>query len=179
MNLAELDKKVNFDQLEKDIQESKENGGTGNFPELPKGYYIVVIEKLELGETKDHRPMVKWQFRTVDAATTEDLESSGVDTNKLDNAEALHFFDTFKGKKKPLLFMNRVIYGTKNDGNMIQSVIGWMEKLECDFPIVFKGYQDFSELIMDVAEDIDGVEMLVFYDKDAFNNVSIIEVYGD
>ena len=176
MNWAQLDKKVDFDKLNDDIKEAKENGGTGDYKELPPGYYIVTIEKLELGETKDHRPMVRWQFRTVDAATQEDLEASDI---KDDNFAATNFFDTYNGKKKPCLFMNRVVYGTKNDGNMIQSVIGWLEKLECEFPITFESYSQFNDLIMDVAEDIDGVEMLVKYDEKAFNNVSIVEVYGD
>ena len=35
MDLAALDEKVNFDELNKDIKEAAENGGTGEFPELP------------------------------------------------------------------------------------------------------------------------------------------------
>lgn len=68
LDLEALDAKVNFDELDKDIKEAAENGGTGEFPELPAGVYFVNMENLELGETKDGRPMVKWQFRVIDAA---------------------------------------------------------------------------------------------------------------
>ena len=73
--------------------------------------------------------------------------------------------------------MNRVIYGTKNDASMIQSVEGWLAKLECDFPTHFESYSQFNDVLLDVAEDVDGLEMLVKYDPDAFNNVSLICVF--
>ena len=176
IDLKALDEKVNFDQLNKDIAEARENGGTGDYPELPKGYYIVRIEKLELGETKDGRPMVRWQFRTVGAVDDATLEDEGIE---FDNSPAQRFFDNYKGKKKPCMFMNRVIYGTKNDANMIQSVEGWFAKLECDFDTNFENYSQFAEVIMDVAEDIDGLDLLVFYDEKAFNSVSLYCVFGD
>lgn len=181
MNLAELDAKVDFDKLDKEIKEAEQNNGVGDFPEVPKGLYFAKLEKLELGETKDQRPMVKWQFRLVDAATDDNIKDAGYRYPKglTDNDEALDFFDNYKGKKKPCVFMNRVIYGTKNDANMISSVVGWLQKLECDFDVSFHGYSDFAEVIMDVAEDVDGAEMLVLYNPDAFNSVTLIEVYGD
>lgn len=177
MDLKALDSQINFDQLQKDIDEAKENGGTGNYPELPSGYYVVTCENLELGETKDGRPMVKWRFRTVEAADKDTiLDAIG---KRINNSNAEEFFENYKGKKKPCMFMNRVIYGTKNDGNMIQSVVGWLEKLECDFDVSFHGYAQFNDVILDVAEDIDGIELLVFYDPEAFNSVSLVEVFGD
>lgn len=181
MDLAALDEKVNFDELNKDIKEAAENGGTGEFPELPAGVYFVNMENLELGETKDGRPMVKWQFRVIDAATKEDFKEFGVKGN---NKEALDFMDNYKQKKKPCMFMNRVIYGNKqtatwNDGVAIQGVVSWLQKLECDFDVSFKGYADFAEVLLDVAEDMDGVEILVNYDPDAFNNVSVLATYSD
>ena len=181
MDLKALDARVDFDQLNKDIEEAKNNNGSGDFPELPKGLYVATIEKLELGETKDKRPMVKWQFRTVDAATEEDVKASGFSYPKgmRSNDDALDFFDNYKGKKNPCMFMNRVIYGTKNDANMIASVVGWLQKLECDFDVSFHSYSDFAEVIMDVAEDVDGLEMLVFYDPDGFNTVTLVDIYAD
>ena len=174
MNLAELDRKVDFGQLNKDIAEARENGGLGDFPKIPTGYYIGTLEKLELGETKDGRPMVKWQFRIVGAAGDADLEDFEI---KDKNDEAEDFMTNWKGKKKPCVFMNRVIYGTKNDANMIQSVEGWFAKLECDFPTTFTNYSEFAEVILDVAEDVDGLEMLIKYDEKAFNNISLISVF--
>ena len=69
--------------------------------------------------------------------------------------------------------MNRVIFGTKNDPNMIASLIGWLEKLNCDFPIEFESYSQFNKLINDVADDIDKVEFNIYYNSKKFNNISI------
>ena len=43
----------------------------------------------------------------------------------------------------------------------------------------FESYSQFAEMIMDVAEAIDemGLEYEIDYQKDAFNNISIEEVF--
>ena len=81
--------------------------------------------------------------------------------------------------------MNRVIYGTKNDASMIGSVSGFLNNLEAEdedgnpIDTSFKSYSQFDEMIMDVAEAIDdmGLEYEIEYKKDAFNNISINEVF--
>ena len=82
--------------------------------------------------------------------------------------------------KKQCLFMNRVLFGTKNDANMIASAEGWLESLEPSEDvgeIVFEGYSKFAELVMDIAEDIGDLTYDVDYDPDAFNSITITEVY--
>ena len=69
--------------------------------------------------------------------------------------------------------MNRVIFGTKNDPNMIASLIGWLKKLNCDFPIEFEGYSKFDELIKKIADDIKGIEFNIYYNSKAFNCIGI------
>lgn len=149
MDFSKFDEQVNLDQLKADAAEAAKNG-VGDYPEVPDGTYVVAIESMELGETKDHRPMFKAMFRILEG-----------------------------DHKKQCLFMNRVVYGTKNDANMIGSVVGFLEKLESEVqPIVFESYSQFADLILDIMEDIDGVlEYEVDYKKDAFNNVSINEVF--
>lgn len=74
--------------------------------------------------------------------------------------------------------MNRVLYGTKNDANMINSVIGWLEKLEPSVSVEFKTYSQFADLVLDIFEEVaDSVEIDVYYDPDAFNSISIEEVF--
>ena len=81
-------------------------------------------------------------------------------------------------QKKKCVFMNRVIYGTKNDGSMIQSVITLLDKLETETVPEFNGYQDFVDVVADIYEEIQGkVECEIDYDKDAFNSIRIREVY--
>ena len=158
MDFSKFDAAVNMDQLQKDINEAKENG-YGDFGSLPKGEYIVSLENMEIGSTKDGRPMFKVQCRVIEALTREGAE----------------YLTHFKNKK-PCMFMNRVLYGTKNDGNMINSVLGWLKNLDSD--VKFTSYSQFNNLVLDIAEDvIENVELKVAYDEKAFNSISILEVY--
>ena len=75
--------------------------------------------------------------------------------------------------------MNRVMFGTKNDGMMINSVLGWLDKLEPEKPVTFGSYADFAELILDLDEELEGLNCEIKYDNDAFNSISIVEVWDD
>lgn len=80
--------------------------------------------------------------------------------------------------KNQRLFMNRVIYGTKNDGNMIKSAVGWLNTLDSGVDVAFQDYKQFADLVMDVAEAIDGkIEYAVEYDSEKFNSITITEVF--
>lgn len=166
-----LDKKVNFGELSAAIKEAEENGGTGNYEELPKGEYFVQIEKMEIGETKDHRPMLKVQARVSGAVSEDEAENR--------NDDAIEFFKNYKGKKKPCMFMNRVLYGTKNDGNMIASAVAWLNSLEPqDTTAVFESYSQFNDCVLDIFEEIEkAVEFHVKYDPDAFNSITVVTAY--
>lgn len=151
MDFSKFDEQVNLDELTQNTKEIKANGGVGNFADIEKGTYHGKVEKLEVGTTKDGRPMLNCQFRITE-----------------------------EPHKKSCLFMNRVIYGTKNDANMIASAIGWLESLEPSEDIgdvEFESYSQFADLVLDIAEDIAELEYDVDYDPDAFNNISIAEVY--
>ena len=148
MDFSKFDSMVDTTKLAEDAAEISKNGGT--YKEIPEGMYYGKFEKLELGTTKDGRPMVKAMFRILEGDF-----------------------------KKSCLFMNRVIYGTKNDANMISSVVGWLMSLEPseDIVVEFTSYSQFNNLIMDIAEDISELEYDVYYDPEAFNNISIDSVY--
>lgn len=150
-DFSKFDKQIDLAQLRKEAEEIKKNGGTGEYPEIEEGIYRGKFEKLEVGTTKDGRPMLRAMFRIT---------------------EGQH--------KKQCLFMNRVLYGTKNDANMIASAEGWLESLEPSEDVgdvIFKGYSEFADLVMDIAEDISELEYDVEYDPDAFNSITIEEVY--
>ncbi len=148
MDFSKFDQAINEAELAKQLEEAKNNPQQSD-REVEEGNYTVKIEKMELGATKDGRPMFKVQCRILDGEF-----------------------------KKWCLFMNRVIYGTKNDANMIQSVIGWLQKLEPSMPVEFKNYSQFSELVLDIFEEVaDAVELDVYYDPNAFNSISIEEVF--
>lgn len=153
MDFSAFDKQVDIEQLKNDAAEIKKNGGTGDFPELPVGIYIIKLDKLELGTTKDKRPMMRGQFSIVEGEY-----------------------------KKRKIFVNRVVYGTKNDANMIANVLSFLESLapsEDIGPFIFTGYTALAELIMDVAEDVADLTYEAEYDADAFNPISIKEVFEE
>lgn len=155
MDFSQFDKQIDTKALQAQVAEAEKNGGTGDYPEIPKGTYMTMLERLELGATsaaKGSRPMLKAMFRIT---------------------EGEH--------KKQCLFLNRTIYGTQNDANMIASAVGFLKKLEPSEdvgPVIFQSYSQFSDLIDDIMEDVDGeLEYEVEYDPDAFNSISIKEVY--
>lgn len=148
MDFSKFDKQVDLNQLKKDADEIKKNGG--DFPEISAGDYLTKIDKLELGSTKDGRPMLQAVFRILE------------------------------GKfKKQCLFFNRVLFGTKNDANMIAGAMTWLEELEPSEevgPIVFNSYSQLCDLIMDIAEDVSELQYEISYDPEAFNSIKVKEV---
>lgn len=146
MDFSKFDKEVDLEGLKSDVEEAKENGD--QFSETPAGTYVCKLENLELGETKDGRPMLKGMFRVIEG-----------------------------DQKKRCLFMNRVLYGTKNDANMIASAIGWLDSLDSGLVVTFDSYKQFSELVLDVFEAVADLEYEVEYDPNAFNSISISDIF--
>ena len=148
MDFTKFDSMINEAELSKQLEEAKNNAPQTN-KEVPAGNYTVKVEKMEVGATKDGRPMFKVQCRILEGEF-----------------------------KKWCVFMNRVLYGTKNDANMISSVIGWLQKLEPSMTVEFKNYSQFADLVLDIFEEVaDAVELDVAYDPEAFNSISIEEVF--
>ena len=153
-----FDKEIDLKKIEQQKKEAVENG---DFETVPAGKYIAKIENMELGMTKkDSRPMFKISMRLI--------EGCGSAEEK--------FLSKYK-KKKPCIFMNRVIYGTKNDGSMIQSVETFLNKLGLDKTFVFVGYADFADEILDAAEMCENLEFEVEYDDSKFNSISVTDVF--
>lgn len=65
MDFSKFDKQVNLEGLKKDLNEAKENGGTGEYKEVPVGKYEVSVTKMELVESKKGDPMVSIWFKIV------------------------------------------------------------------------------------------------------------------
>lgn len=139
-----------FDQMIDQKALQKEVKEAANMvSDVPAGSYTVGIDKMELKATKDGRPMFFIQARIK---------------------EGEH--------KNKCLFMNRVIYGTKNDANMISSVVTILDKFQTEMVPEFKNYTQFSDLIADIYEEIQGnVLCEIDYDPNAFNSISITDVF--
>ena len=59
------DKNIDTDGLAKDAKEAEENGGSGEYPEVPTGKYEVKVEKMEIKESSKGSPMFVCWFRIV------------------------------------------------------------------------------------------------------------------
>ena len=150
LDFSKIDKTVDLKGLQADVEEAKKNGG-GDFPTIPAGKYEVRVETLEIKGTKadPNRPMLAVSFKILSGE--------------------------YKNQR---IFMNRVLYGTKNDKNMIASAMGFLDKLDSGIPVSFTSYKQFAQMVMDIAEAIDGkLEYAIDYDDTRFNSVSIDEVF--
>lgn len=144
-----FNKAVDLDGLKQDVA----NAETGNdFPQVPVGTYEVELVSLEVKLTKNEpkRPMLAASFAILE------------------------------GKyRKSRLFFNRVLFGTKNDASMIKGAVTFLENLESDVDVSFSDYDQFAEAAMDVLEAVsENKEYIVEYDPDAFNSVTIKEVFN-
>ena len=149
IDFDKIDKSVDLEGLRKDVEEASANG-TGDFPTIPAGKYEVALVSLEIkGTKKDNRPMLAASFKILSGE--------------------------YKNQR---LFMNRVIYGTKDDGRMIKSAVGWLNTLESGVDVAFHDYKQFADVVMDVAEAVDGkIEFAVEYDDSQFNSIKIVEIF--
>ena len=149
IDFDKINRSVDLEGLRKDVENASENG-TGDFPTIPAGKYEVALVSLEIkGTKKDNRPMLAASFKILSGE--------------------------YKNQR---LFMNRVIYGTKNDGNMIKSAVGWLNTLESGVDVAFHDYKQFADVVMDVAEAVDGkIEFAVEYEYSQFNSIKIVEIF--
>lgn len=149
IDFDKIDKTVDLEGLKADVEKAMKHG-SGDFPTIPVGRYETRVERMEIKGTKvDNRPMLAVAFKILSGP--------------------------HKGQR---LFMNRVIYGTKNDQNMILSAIGFLNNLDSGVSISFESYKQFAQLVMDVAEAIDGKrEYEVDYDESRFNSIIITGVF--
>ncbi len=149
IDFDKINRSVDLEGLRKDVENASANG-TGDFPTVPAGKYEVALVSLEIkGTKKDNRPMLAASFKILSGE--------------------------YKNQR---LFMNRVIYGTKNDGNMIKSAVGWLNTLESGVDVAFHDYKQFADVVMDVAEAVDGkIEFAVEYDDSQFNSIKIVEIF--
>ncbi len=149
IDFDKINRSVDLEGLRQDVENASANGA-GDFPTVPAGKYEVALVSLEIkGTKKDNRPMLAASFKILSGE--------------------------YKNQR---LFMNRVIYGTKDDGRMIKSAIGWLNSLDSGVDVAFQDYKQFKDLVMDVAEAIDGkLEYAVDYDDAQFNSITITEVF--
>lgn len=120
-----------------DLKKASEN----DFSEMPDGDYTCRLEKLELGESSNGKPMIKGMFRIVEGA-----------------------------HKKQCLFYNQVFCRSAN-GSMfsVHKGLEFLRDLAIfdDSEVDFNGdYEDFNDLLLDMAEEAEGMTFYIQKSKD-------------
>lgn len=156
VDFSKFDEAVNSDELKKEINEAPEQ----EFDEVPAGRYIVAIESMEVMPTKKGD---KLMF-AVGARIKETVDAPKKQDNRC-------------------IFFNRVISGNRstekwNDGRAIKGVLTWLSEI-VDHDVEFKSYSKFAAEVESIFKDeVDGaIEIEIDYDPEAFNPISIVEVY--
>lgn len=155
INYDKFDKMVDMEGLQKDVDEAAQNEG-GEYREVPVGTYEVKVEKMELVETgakskNPGMPMVSIWFKILEG----DFKNS-------------------------IIFYNKVIMGTSNDGFMIHTNNEFLKSLESGVEVKFDKYSQYAQLLMDIHEAIDGRnEYSLHYgeNKQGFKTYKIIQVF--
>lgn len=92
MDFSKFNKAVNLEALKHDIHEAEENGGTGDYKEVPYGSYEVKIEKMELKESKKGDPMLSVWFKILNG----EFEKSMIFMNQvITQGFQIHICNTF------------------------------------------------------------------------------------
>lgn len=145
------DAQIDTEGLAKDVAEAAENGGTGNYKEVPHGDYEVAINKMELKASKKGDPMVSIWFKIVDG----DFKNS-------------------------IVFFNQVITQGFQI-HIVNELLRMMVSEMADAPVVeFKSYKQYSELLMDIQEKVENnFEFALSYaeGKKGFSTYEIKEVF--
>lgn len=129
MDFSKFDSMVDIDGLKQDIAQAEAGSGASNgYKDVPHGRYEVAVTKLELTETKrTGKPMATCWMRVV---------SDG----------------EYKGS---MIFMNQVI----TQGFQVHIMNEFLRSLlpeDSGVTVAFEGYAQYNDLLMDIAELVDG-----------------------
>lgn len=145
MDFDKWNKEFGGAEAVKELEEAAKN----EFTELPDGTYRCMLEKLELGESKAGKPMVKGMFRIVEGShKNQCLFYNQVFTRGFPQHKALEFLRSMQ------IF----------------------DESEIDFDGDFR---DFDNLLMDMAEESAGMDFEIEKSKDGeYTRLDVIDVLG-
>ena len=150
---SKWDSAIDTEGLQKDIAEAAENGGTGNYKEVPHGNYEVAVHQMELKASKKGDPMVSIWFKIIEGE--------------------------YKGS---MIFYNQVIT-QGFQVHMVNEMLRKMCEEMTDAPAIeFETYKQYANLLMDIHEAVaDNYEFALKYaanskNKD-FSTYEITEVF--
>ena len=140
-------------QAVEDLKKAAEN--SGDYPDLPEGTYHCKLEKLELGESRKHQPMIKGMFRITEGA-----------------------------HKKQCIFYNQVFCRSESGSAFsMHKGLEFLRSLQIfdDSDVDFDGnYADFNDLLLDMAEEAESTGMTfdINTEKDGdYTRLEVVEIY--
>lgn len=151
MDFEKFDEMVDLEGLKSDIAAASAGNTSRERVDVPHGTYEVAIEKLKLTTSKSGKPMVTCWFRVL---------SDGEYNNQM-------------------IFMNQVV----NQGFQIHIADEFLKSLLCGEgapKVEFDSFAQYSQMIMDVAEYIDGkFEYALHYGQSAkgYDTYEIEEIF--
>lgn len=129
-----------------DLKKASEN----EYSEVPDGTYVCKLEKLELGESKKHQPMVKGMFRII---------------------EGTH--------RKQCLFYNQVFTRGFPQHKALEFLrdLNVFDRTDIDFN---GDFADFNDLLLDIAEEAEQMTFEVQKAADGeYTRLNVCEAYDD
>lgn len=132
------------EEARKALADAKNN----EFTDLPDGEYICKLEKLELGESSTHKPMVKGQFRILEGA-----------------------------HRKQCLFLNQVFTRGFPQHKALEFLrdLNIFDRSEVDFD---GDFANFNDLLLDMAEEAESMEFKIQKAKDGeYTRLTVVETY--
>ena len=148
---SKWDEQIDTAGLAADVKEAAENGGTGEYKEVPHGDYEVAVAQMELKASKKGDPMVSIWFKILDG-----------------------------DYKNSMIFFNQVItqgFQVHIVNEMLRMMCSAMDVPPM---IQFTNYKQYGNLIADIFEEIDeSYEYALAYKKGKkdFNTYEIKEVF--
>lgn len=148
------DNEIDTEGLQKDVEEAAKNGG--KFKEVPPDTYEVSVEKMELTASKKGDPMVSIWFKIVAG----EFKNSRIFYNQVvQNGTGIHFNNELLRS----MDLDAVITIENQGGKLFQS------------------YKQYSNLLMDCAEEIDAnkltFELKYGEGKNGFHTYEITDVF--
>lgn len=137
-------------QVEEMNKKQSENKGDREWPEVPSGKYLVGIDRCEITEGREGRPVLKLQWR--------------IQEGEFNNQ---------------CLFTQKYLAGTRNDNAVIYFATVLLNKFAPTKPIKFTGdFDELQEDVKQLADEIVGkVQCDITYDKENYGQIDIIDCW--
>lgn len=137
-------------QVEEMQTKQSDNKGEREFPEVPSGKYLVGIDRCEISEGKEGRPVLNIQWRILEGEFN-----------------------------KYCLFTRKYLAGTRNDNAVIYFATVLLNKFAPTKPIKFNGdFDELQADVKALEDEIKGkVQCDITYDKENYGQIDITDCW--